>query len=75
MLEALASFSVSFLTRLLLEWIGEQRKTAGEQEAGRLRAELDHALEALQRQQAMADIAARLAVRADMLARLEEGSA
>lgn len=75
MLEALASFAVSFLTRLLLEWIGEQRKTAGEQEAGRLRAELDHALEALQRQQAMAEIAARLAVRADVLARLEEGNA
>ncbi len=75
MLEALVSFVASFLTRLVLEWIGERQKTASEQEVGRLRSELDHALEALQRQQAMAEIAARLAVRAEVLARLEEGSA
>lgn len=75
MLETLAGFAVSFLTRLLLEWLGEQRKTASEQEVGRLRSELDHVLEILKRQQAMADIAARLAGRADVLARLEESSA
>lgn len=75
MLEAIASFAVSFLTRLILEWIGEQRKTASEQETGRLRAELDHALEALKRQQQVAEIAARLVTRAEVLARLEEGSA
>lgn len=75
MLEALASFAVSFLTRLALAWLGERRKTASEQEVGRLRSELDHARAALQRQQAMAEIAARLAARDDVLARLEEGSA
>lgn len=75
MLEAIASFAVSFFARLLLEWIGEQRKTASEQEVGRLRSELDHALEALRRQQAIAEIAVRIANRESMLARLEEGSA
>lgn len=75
MLEAIASFAVSFLASLLLEWIGERRETAREQEAGRLRSELDHALEALRRQQAMAEIAARFSTRAEVLARLEEGSA
>lgn len=75
MLEALSSFAVSFLVNLLLEWVGETRKTAGEQETGRLRSELDHALEALKKQQAMAEIAARLTTRADVLARLEEGNA
>jgi hypothetical protein len=74
MLSALGSFVVSFLTKLLLGWIGEQRKSASEQETGRLRSELDHALEALRRQQAMAEIAARLSTRADVLARLEEGT-
>lgn len=75
MLEALASFVVSFLVKLLLGWIGENGKAASEQEIGRLRSELDHALEALKKQQAMAEIAAKLATRADLLARLEEGSA
>ncbi len=75
MLEALASFAVSFLTRLLLEWIGEQRQTASEQEIGRLRSELDHAIEALKHQRSVAEIAARLTTRDDVLARLEEGSA
>ena len=75
MLEALSSFVVSFFAKLLLEWIGETKKTASEQEVGRLRSELDHALEALKKQQAMAEIAARLTTRADVLARLEEGSA
>ena len=75
MLEALSSFVVSFLVKLLLEWIGETRKTAGEQEVGRLRSELNHALEALRKQEAMAMIAARLSSRADVLARLEEGNA
>ncbi|HRF07218.1 MAG TPA: hypothetical protein PL193_01035 [Xanthobacteraceae bacterium] len=75
MLEAIAGFAVSFLARLLLEWIGEQKKTAGEQEVGRLRSELDHALEALKRQRAIAEIAARIASREEVLARLEEGSA
>lgn len=75
MLEALAGFVVSFLTKLLLEWTSENKKTASEQEVGRLRSELDHALEALRRQQAIAEVAARLATRADVLARLEEGSA
>ena len=75
MLEALSSFAVSFLVNLLLEWIGETKKTASEQETGRLRSELDHALEALKKQQAMAEIAARLTSRADVLARLEVGSA
>lgn len=74
MLELLGSFAVSFLTKLLLGWLGESKKTAGEQEVGRLRSELDHALEALKKQQAMAEIAARLSTRADVLARLEEGS-
>jgi hypothetical protein len=75
MLEALSSFAVSFLVKLLLEWIGETKKTASEQETGRLRSELDHALEALRKQEAMAGIAARLSSRADVLARLEEGGA
>jgi len=75
MLEAIAGFAVSFLARLLLEWIGEQKKTAGEQEVDRLRSELDHALEALKRQRAIAEIAARIASREEVLARLEEGSA
>ena len=74
MLEAIASFVLSFLTKLLIEWVGESNKSAGEQEIGRLRSELDHALEALKQQQAMAAIAARLATRADVLARLEEGT-
>lgn len=74
MLELLGSFAVSFLAKLLLGWIGEARKTAGEQEAGRLRSELDHALKALKKQRAMAEIAVKLATRADVLARLEEGS-
>jgi hypothetical protein len=74
MLELLGSFAVSFLTKLLLGWLGESKKTASEQEVGRLRSELDHALEALKKQQAMAEIAARLSTRADVLARLEEGS-
>lgn len=75
MLELLGSFAVSFLTKLLLGWIGESKKTASEQEIGRLRSELGHALEALKKQQAMAEIAVRLATRADVLARLDEGSA
>lgn len=75
MLEALAGFAVSFLAKLLLGLIGEARKTSAEQETGRLRSELDHALDALRRQQAMAEIAARLTTRAEVLARLEEGSA
>jgi hypothetical protein len=75
MLSALGSFAVSFLTKFLLEWIGENKKAASAQEIGRLRSELDHALEALKRQQAMAEIAARLSTRADVLARFEEGSA
>lgn len=75
MLSALGSFVVSFLTRLLLEWLEDSRKSASEREAGRLRSELDHALEAFKRQQAMAEIAAKLSTRADVLARLEEGSA
>ncbi len=75
MLELLGSFAVSFLAKLLLGWLGESRKTAGEQEVGRLRSELDRALEALKKQQAMAEIAVRLATRADVLARLDEGSA
>lgn len=74
MLEAIASFVLSFLTKLLIEWVGESNKSAGEQEIGRLRSELDHAHEALRQQQAMAAIAARLATRADVLARLEEGT-
>ncbi|MBX3514306.1 MAG: hypothetical protein KF826_14510 [Xanthobacteraceae bacterium] len=75
MLEALGSFVVSFLTKFLLEWLDERNKTAGEREIGRLRSELDHALEALNKQQQMAEIAARLSTRADVLIRLEEGSA
>jgi hypothetical protein len=75
MLEALSGFAVSFLAKLLIEWIGETKKTASEQEVGRLRSELDHALEALRKQEAIALIAARLLTRADVLARLEEGSA
>lgn len=74
MLEMLIGFAVSFLTKLVLGWIAENGKLAAEREAGRLRSELDHALEALKKQQAMAEIAARLTTRADVLARLEEGS-
>ena len=74
MLEMFAGFAVSFLVKLLLGWIGEANKTASEQEVGHLRSELDHALEALKKQQAMAEIAVKLATRADVLARLEEGS-
>ncbi len=74
MLEMLMSFAVSFLAKLLLGWLAENRKSASEQETGRLRSELDHALEALKKQQAMAEIAARLTTRADVLARLEEGN-
>jgi hypothetical protein len=54
--------------------LGEANKTASEQEVGHLRSELDHALEALKKQRAMAEIAVKLATRADVLARLEEGS-
>jgi hypothetical protein len=75
MLETLAGFAVSFLARLLGEWIREHKKAAGEQEIGRLRSELDYALDALKRQQAMSEIAARLAARDEVLARLAEGSA
>lgn len=75
MLEALGSFVVSFLTKFLLEWLDERNETAGNREIGRLRSELDHALEALQKQQQMAEIAARLSTRADVFARLDEGSA
>jgi hypothetical protein len=71
---ALGSFAVSFLTKLVLEWLQAARKTASDQEAGRLRSELDHALAALKKQQAIAEIAVKLASRADVLARLEEGS-
>lgn len=75
MLSALGSFVVSFLTKFLLEWIEDNKKSANDREVGRLRSELDHALEALQRQQKMAEIAVKLSSRADVLARLEEGSA
>jgi hypothetical protein len=75
MLEALAGFAVSFLGRLLAEWMREHNKAAGEREIGRLRSELDHALDVLKRQQAMSEIAARLAARDEVLARLAEGSA
>jgi hypothetical protein len=74
MLEALASFAISFLVKLLLGWIGERQKSASDRETGRLRSELDHTLEALKKQQAMAEIALRLVTRANVLARLEEGS-
>ena len=74
MLEMLIGFAVSFLTKLVLGWIAENRKSVSEREAGRLRSELDHALEVLKKQQAMAEIAARLTTRVDVLARLEEGS-
>lgn len=75
MLEALGGFVASFLAKLMLGWIEASRKSQADAETGRLRSELDHALEALKKQQAMAEIAARLATRADVLARLEEGSA
>lgn len=75
MLSALSGFVVSFLTKLLLEWLGELRKSATDREAGRLASELEQALDALRRQQAMIEIAARLATRAEVLSRLEEGSA
>jgi hypothetical protein len=75
MLSALGSFAVSFLVKLLLGWVAESKRTASDQEAGRLRSELDHALQALKKQQAMAEIAVRLSTRADVLARLEESSA
>lgn len=74
MLEMLIGFAVSFLTKLVLGWIAENKKSVSEREAGRLRSELDHALEVLKKQQAMAEIAARLTTRADVLARLDEGS-
>jgi hypothetical protein len=74
MLETLGSFAVSFLVKLILGWISERQKIASEQETGRLRSELDHALEAFRKQQAMAEIAARLTTRAGVLSRLEEGS-
>lgn len=74
MLETLASFAVSFLVKLVLGWVSKTKKTASEQETGRLRSELDHALEALKKQQAMAEIAVKLTTRAEVLARLEEGS-
>lgn len=75
MLEALTGFVLSFLAKALSEWIGESRKTASEQEIGRLRSELDHALAALKRQQTLAEIASQLASREEILARLEEGRA
>jgi hypothetical protein len=75
MLSALGSFAVSFLVKFLLGWVAESKRTASDQEAGRLRSELDHALQALKKQQAMAEIAARLSTRADVFVRLEEGSA
>jgi hypothetical protein len=75
MLSTLGGFVVSFLTKLLLEWLKDNKRSASDREAGRLRSELDHALEALKKQQAMAEIAAKLSTRADVLARLEEGSA
>jgi hypothetical protein len=74
MLSALGSFAVSFLTRLALDWIEAARKTARDQETGRLRSELEHALEAIRTQHAIAEIAVKLNTRADVLARLEEGS-
>jgi len=74
MLEMLASFAVSFFSKLVLEWFEERCKIASAQETGRLHSELEHALESLKRQQEMAQIAARLATRADVLARLDEGS-
>ncbi|MCW5680554.1 MAG: hypothetical protein KF794_03720 [Xanthobacteraceae bacterium] len=75
MLEALGSFVVSFLAKLILGWIKAERKSQGDVETGRLRSELDHALEALRKKEAMAEIATTFATRADVLARLEEGSA
>lgn len=75
MLETLAGFALSFLVKLLLGWIEEHRKSAEAQEIGRLRSELEHAVEALRQQQIIAEIAARLVTRADVLTRLEEGSA
>lgn len=75
MLEALGSFVVSFLAKLILGWIEAERKSQGDTEIGRLRSELDHALEALRKKEAMAEIATTFATRADVLARLEEGSA
>lgn len=75
MLEALLSFAISFLAKLALGWIEDSKKTFGEREIGRLRSELEHALDALRRQQAMAEIAARLSTRADVLQRLGEGGA
>jgi hypothetical protein len=74
MLSTLGGFVVSFLTKLLLEWLEDNKRSASDRESGRLRSELDHAIEALRRQQAMAEIAAKLATRAEVLARLEEGS-
>lgn len=75
MLETLAGFVLSFLAKLLLGWIEEQKQSAGEREIGRLRAELEQALEALKRQQVMNEIAVRHTTRDDVLARLKEGSA
>lgn len=75
MLEALTGFILSFLAKALSEWIGESRKTASDQEIGRLRSELDHTLAALKRQQTLAEIASQLASREEILARLEEGRA
>lgn len=75
MLETLGSFAVSFLLKFLMEWIDEAKQSATEQELGRTRSDLDHALAALKKQEAMAEIAARLSTRADVLARLAEGSA
>lgn len=74
MLSTLGGFVVSFLSKLLLEWLEDNKKSASDREAGRLRSELDHAIEALKKQQAMAEIAAKLVNRADVLARLEEAA-
>ena len=69
----LASFAVSFLAKFLLGWIDEMKQSAGDRETGRLRSELDHALEVLKQQEEMAQIAARPFTREGVLARFEEG--
>lgn len=75
MLETLGGFVVSFLVNVLLGWLGENEQSSAQEEVGRLQSDLDHALAVLKQQQAMAEVAAQLATRAEVLARLEEGSA
>lgn len=72
---ALGSFVVTFLVRFLLGWLQNRQQSAEQRELGRVTEQRDAALDALDRQRELSDIAASRAEDSEIEHRLREGSA